>query len=82
MNLQYTDPQHEQAVRLLEQGWPCVIHKSYTESSLDGAKRAITFGPFKTAEEADATWNDALRSGWTPPKWWQFWRWDDHPRRP
>ena len=19
----------------------------------------------------------AIRMGWTPPKWWQFWRWRD-----
>lgn len=19
----------------------------------------------------------ATQSGWTPPKWWQFWRWND-----
>jgi hypothetical protein len=22
----------------------------------------------------------ALLSGWTPPRWWQWWRWNDHPR--
>jgi hypothetical protein len=21
--------------------------------------------------------DDAMRAGWTPPKWWQLWRWDD-----
>jgi len=21
--------------------------------------------------------DSAKEMGWTPPKWWQFWRWDD-----
>lgn len=39
------------------------------------------------ASDPDAlreAWFDALRTalllGWTEPKWWQWWRWNDEPR--
>ena len=35
----------------------------YDHDSLDDAKKA--------AKES------AIYFGWTPPKWWQWWRWDD-----
>jgi hypothetical protein len=31
-----------------------------------------------TGEEAFAdALAGAIRSGWTPPEWWHFWRWND-----
>jgi hypothetical protein len=24
---------------------------------------------------------DAKECGWTPPRWWQWWRWKEHVRR-
>lgn len=21
----------------------------------------------------------AIKSGWRPPRWWEFWRWSEHP---
>jgi hypothetical protein len=33
---------------------------------------------FSTPEEADKSRAESLRGyGWEPPKWWQWWRWDD-----
>lgn len=34
----------------------------------------------KTTEEAEtAAFEEAKHFGWTPRKWWQWWRWDDTP---
>ena len=39
-------------------------------------------GVSECATEAEANefgWAYAERAGWTPRRWWQFWRWDDTP---
>lgn len=44
----------------------------------DGTKHAFTVSECESWEEARAIvveW--ATERGWTPPKWWQFWRWGD-----
>lgn len=49
----------------------------------DGSRDSNSCGPVEF-EQTHAAWFSALRtallSGWTPPKWWQWWRWDDQPR--
>lgn len=41
----------------------------------DGSPAAIFVGWFKTQEEARvAVIKAARRAGWTPPRWWQWWR--------
>ena len=30
----------------------------------------------------EAAWAQALRLGWTRPRWWQFWRWSEKNRNP
>lgn len=33
---------------------------------------------FETRDEMYAARDELLREiGWTPPRWWQYWRWDD-----
>ena len=51
----------------------------YEETGFNGSRGVL----FLTTEdctkaEADAK---ALRMGWKPPRWWQWWRWNDQPRR-
>jgi hypothetical protein len=47
-------------------------------TSFDGSKTKITIDGCETADRAR---NEAVRfakeQGWTPPRWWQFWRWND-----
>lgn len=33
-----------------------------------------------SATSAEAANNFARGAGWTPPRWWQFWRNNDYPR--
>ena len=38
----------------------------------------ISGGPYATAEERDEAFAKALDAfGYTPPKWWQYWRWGE-----
>jgi hypothetical protein len=43
-----------------------------------GSRESVTVGGCDTREEA---MREALKlakeSGWTPPRWWQWWRWGD-----
>jgi hypothetical protein len=33
---------------------------------------------YESSKDAfEAALRGALRSGWKPPGWWQFWRWDE-----
>ena len=41
-------------------------------------EQSISVGNYSTSEEAQLiAFRWAIHLGWTPPKWWQFWRWDD-----
>ncbi|MDE2096884.1 MAG: hypothetical protein KGL39_06515 [Patescibacteria group bacterium] len=43
-----------------------------------GDVTTITYSGFPTIEEArKCVIESAARQGWTPPKWWQYWRWND-----
>lgn len=44
----------------------------------------VRVGPCKTFDEAAIAAIDVVRKdGWTPPRWWQYWRWGDNcPRDP
>lgn len=47
-------------------------------TDLNGGKRSIKTTGFYTARDARrSVVRAARRSGWTYPRWWQFWRWDD-----
>lgn len=57
------------------------MSRSYSQAITwhDGdAIHAVEASGFKTRREAfAAALEDARASGWTPPRWWQFWRWSD-----
>lgn len=39
-------------------------------------KRIVVARYYPSREEADAVVEqEALRQGWTAPRWWQYWRW-------
>ena len=50
----------------------------YTETYYNGGYGVLTITNCPSRREADA---EALRMGWKPPRWWQWWRWSDTPRR-
>ena len=44
----------------------------------DGARTEYNIDGCDTPEEARQLAIEAASYfGWTPPKWWQWWRWDD-----
>lgn len=48
----------------------------------DGRVETCADGGFTTREDAIFEFRFQLRMwGWTPPRWWQWWRWKDYPRR-
>lgn len=47
-------------------------------TDFDGSKTTVSVNGFETLEEARAAAvRSAKDSGWTPPRWWQWWRWED-----
>jgi hypothetical protein len=43
-----------------------------------GVHRNISYADFDTPEEAYQEVMAAAKAyGWTPPRWWQWWRWGD-----
>jgi hypothetical protein len=48
----------------------------FERTHFDGTKETMRFSNC-TAEEANAA---ARLWDWTPPRWWQWWRWSDMPR--
>ncbi len=45
-----------------------------------GARTQVSGGDFPSrAEGIRETLAMASASGWTPPRWWQWWRWEDTP---
>ena len=45
-----------------------------------GHKASFTDGPFDTAQEQRRAQQEWLqRNGYTKPRWWQWWRWDEPP---
>lgn len=59
-----------------------VIYGKAVEWTLScGAKMRVSVNGCWTAEEAnEKAWKMADESGWTAPRWWQWWRWRDTPR--
>jgi hypothetical protein len=49
----------------------------FSWTTLNGERSEIGFTGCTKQEAIDR----ALEWGWTPPKWWQWWRWDDQPRK-
>lgn len=48
----------------------------WTQSS--GDRIVLTVADCMTRDDAQREVTDWARSaGWTPPRWWQFWRWGD-----
>lgn len=44
-----------------------------------GGRTAVHGKWFTSKEEADASRNRALKQlGYTKPRWWQWWRWNEH----
>lgn len=44
---------------------------------LDGTEEVWRFDGYTRQEAVEA----AIRMGWKPPHWWQWWRWSDGPRK-
>lgn len=45
-----------------------------------GEMSKVEGGPFATKEECNKARDRALKAfGYRPPRWWQYWRWDEHP---
>lgn len=43
-----------------------------------GTRRGVSYQDFDTPEEAfREAMEAAVAYGWTPPRWWQWWRWGD-----
>lgn len=49
---------------------------AWTERS--GTKTVVSVDGYSTHKEAlDIALRNAVAFGWTPPRWWQWWRWKD-----
>lgn len=49
-------------------------------TTFDGRKESVSVSGCETCADAIAKAFDmATRSGWTPKRWWQWWRWNDTP---
>ncbi len=52
-----------------------------TWTSFWGEKTSVEVDECVTREEArEDALRFAIKAGWTPPRWWEFWRWSDQPR--
>lgn len=64
--------------------------RKYVKTSFSGTQTTWAFGPIhydtwdeyvadrcRFAQQSDCL---ATAAGWSPPKWWEYWRWDDQPR--
>lgn len=52
--------------------------QTFTWTDRNGTVSRLTVGDHDTP---DAALKSATGLGWTPPKWWQWWRWGDQPRK-
>ncbi len=44
----------------------------------DGGVQAVEVEGYASPQEAmEAAFQSAIRWGWTRPRWWQWWRYDD-----
>jgi hypothetical protein len=49
-------------------------------TKFDGSKHTLEINDCDTLDEAVQTaFREAIKCGWTPPRWWQWWRWGDTP---
>lgn len=49
----------------------------------NGQKDSYGVKGYATRKQArDAAYSFAMRSGWTEPRWWMWWRWGDTPALP
>ena len=56
--------------------------RSFRWTSFDGSVSEFQSPTYRTHAECEAqAYACARRVGWTPPRWWQWWRWKDNPRR-
>ncbi len=50
-------------------------------TQFDGTKQRVSAEWFDTLEEMERERAEAFKTlkkvGWTPPRWWQWWRWND-----
>lgn len=55
--------------------------RPFTWTGFDGISSTVSVEWKDSMEEAfNATLEFARELGWTPPRWWQWWRWRDQPR--
>lgn len=55
----------------------CQLGHGYTVV-YDGGNARVHACGFDTREEMERERADCLKQvGWTPPRWWQWWRWND-----
>ena len=49
-----------------------------TETRPDGSKSTYSVDGCASPKKArDLAYSFAMRSGWTEPRWWMWWRWGD-----
>lgn len=65
--------------RLKAEGRPAVVHgRTIRWTGASGDQNEVSVHLCETAEEATSrALNMARKQGWTQPKWWQWWRWND-----
>lgn len=52
--------------------------QTIVQTKFDGTVSSWTLNDCNTFDEAQKKCIEwAKKSGWTPPKWWQWWRWKD-----
>ena len=74
------DVQKDQIIyELLNSGWDCVHGYSVTWHEQPGGSSTVGATGFRTLDESYASMKKNLdASGYTLPKWWQWWRWSEH----
>lgn len=70
----YKNPDYE----LLKRGWPQVCRHTFRWINGNGHVEYDFSGPFRTSYGAKfSALRRAVKSGYTRPKWWQYWRWNE-----
>ena len=71
------------AVEAALQGRGVVFGQSVRWTTLDGSVADVHTTGHTTMDAAQETgFRMATRMGWTPIRWWKFWRWGDTPNPP
>jgi hypothetical protein len=71
--------EHDWLIKMLDASpTGMVCGATITWTTFSGGKNSVGNNGFYTPREArKSALRAARRCGWTYPRWWQFWRWDD-----